>query len=238
MSKLNSCDSSPNLLLHSGIISNGSGTWSQLLSFFVPEMSLFCHLLIIPTIVMLMILDLTFLFPLAAHRARHSFVDATLTSMDKCLPHTSSSVWQEDWDSPLSRLFSALCNTFPSSLTTRRVTPADCQQFQCNSWQLAVMHQTFAITNTTHTFIFSPHNISQFRPSVGTLFLVRSPDFMLGFQDVPSNSFRMQHTVLISTNQKYIISLPFCFPSAASLTMLNCLFVICFQHRKKERGIL
>lgn len=148
-------------------------------------MSLFCHPIILLTIGMLMTLSLTFSFPLAVHSVRHSFVDATLTSLYGCLPTTSTwALTRENCSS--FKAFSALCEIFPSSLATPLWPLAACQQFHCNSWQPPVIHQTSAIANTSHTCILVLH-ISQFRASpmesthLQTLCLEYETLFGLGF---------------------------------------------------------
>lgn len=93
-----------------------------------------------------------------------------------CGCHVDISVWMPAHHFKLSLDKSELlsfqgcfCPLWDLSIITNNttVTPAACQQFQCNSWQPAVIHQTFATTTITQTYIFLLH-ICQFRHSLGT----------------------------------------------------------------------
>lgn len=79
--------------------------------------SLFCHPIILPTIVMLMTLDLTFLFPLAVTQ-REAYICGWHLWMDASPPPRAQPLTRVNCSS--FKAFPALIKILPSSLTTLR----------------------------------------------------------------------------------------------------------------------
>lgn len=143
------------------------------------EMSLFCHPIIIHTIVIRMTPNLTFFFPSGSTQC-----DAFI-----CGWRTDISVWMPahhfKYSCDRSELLCFQCCLCPLSIITNNsaVTPATCQQFHYNFWQPAVIHQTFAVTSASHTYSAPQRSVQSLSRGLDSppSFLSRLTPFGLGF---------------------------------------------------------